>query len=249
MERLRSDSGMTLPEMLVAMVIGMIVCLATFALIDTVMRRTGEITTRVDATQRGRAAMDQITRQLRSQVCVQATNPSMADTRTLYTGTATSVTFFTDLSNEAWVNQATTARNPELRQLSLESNKLIERVWAGTATGTAVAPTFAYTGYPTASTATSTRVVLNDVAQATGTAPLFRYFKYGTTAPIQANVEIAPGTGLSAADAASVARIELTYRTYRSGGKDTDRGSVVLQDAVTSRYANPNSINPKPVCS
>jgi hypothetical protein len=48
----------------------MIVSLATFALIETTMKKSGDAAARVEAAQRGRVAMDIITRQLRSQVCI-----------------------------------------------------------------------------------------------------------------------------------------------------------------------------------
>ena len=54
MTRLRDERGMTLPEVLVSVTIAMIISLATFALIETVMRRAGDISARVDSTQRGR---------------------------------------------------------------------------------------------------------------------------------------------------------------------------------------------------
>ena len=47
--RLRSEGGFTLPEMLTGIIIAMIVSLATFALIEFTMRRTGEIQGRVEA--------------------------------------------------------------------------------------------------------------------------------------------------------------------------------------------------------
>ena len=68
--RLNSERGMTLPEVLVTMTIALVLSLATFALVDMTIRRTGEITARVDGVQRGRVAMDLMTRQLRSQVCL-----------------------------------------------------------------------------------------------------------------------------------------------------------------------------------
>jgi len=114
MSRLRDERGVTLPEVLVSVTIAVIISLATFALIETVMRRAGDISARVDSTQRGRSAMDFITRQLRSQVCVQATAPAMADDRAFYAITPTSVTFFSDLSDES-IKTGNTLRNPELR--------------------------------------------------------------------------------------------------------------------------------------
>ncbi len=69
MRRLRSEDGFTLPELLITMAIAMIVSLATFTLIEIVMKRSGEVGARVETTATARTAMDQITRQLRSQVC------------------------------------------------------------------------------------------------------------------------------------------------------------------------------------
>ena len=72
MRRLRAEErGFTLIEMLTAMSIGVIVSFAIFSLVEVTMRRSADISNRVDTTQRARTAMDQITRQLRSQVCTQ----------------------------------------------------------------------------------------------------------------------------------------------------------------------------------
>ena len=57
------------------------------------MRRAGEIQGRVEASQKGRAAMDTITRQLRSQVCLSSTVPPMA------AATATQRHFYADLTD------------------------------------------------------------------------------------------------------------------------------------------------------
>jgi prepilin-type N-terminal cleavage/methylation domain-containing protein len=84
--RLNSERGMTLPEVMVTMVISMILSLATFALVDVTMRQTGEISDRVDGVQRGRVAMDLMTRQLRSQVCLGASAPAA---RSVVAGTPT----------------------------------------------------------------------------------------------------------------------------------------------------------------
>ena len=48
-ERLSSERGMTLPEVLVTIVIALVLSLAAFSLVDVTIRRTGEISARVDA--------------------------------------------------------------------------------------------------------------------------------------------------------------------------------------------------------
>ena len=79
LRQLRSDErGFTLPELLIAMAIGLIVLLAAFMLLDrAVSARPGRRPP--GRLQRGRLAMELITRQLRSQVCLgDATEPITA---------------------------------------------------------------------------------------------------------------------------------------------------------------------------
>jgi prepilin-type N-terminal cleavage/methylation domain-containing protein len=253
MTRLRNQDGMTLPELLVAMVIGIIVSLAAFSLIETTMARTSDITSRVDTTQRGRAAMDFITRQLRSQVCVQATAPAMTDDRSIYAATPTSVTFFSDLSDESF-RTGNTVKAPELRSISLENGKLIERRWAGTATGTDAQPTYSYAGYPL--TPTATRVLVDDastteVTTAGGVPLVFRYFQYDTNVtPPKPTLELDTRSGVTPAQATLITKVEVSFQANRARGKATDRGASVFENTVFARIADPNSTtNPNPVCA
>ena len=68
MPHLNDDSGQTLVELMIATVIGLIVIFAAFLMLQTSMTQGARITSREDASQRGRLAMEQITRELRSQV-------------------------------------------------------------------------------------------------------------------------------------------------------------------------------------
>ena len=102
MSRARQQDGMSLPELLVALSIAMIVSLAVFALVETVMVRSGDVSARVESTQRARIAMDFITRQLRSQVCAKRTLASAP--RSLAAASPTSVSVYADFSNEPLTN-------------------------------------------------------------------------------------------------------------------------------------------------
>ena len=90
LRRARSQSGHTLMELVVAMAIGMGILLIAFHLLDRSLGLTREVSDRVDAVQRGRLAMDTMTRQLRSQVCLGA-NAALVD------ASADSVTFYSNL--------------------------------------------------------------------------------------------------------------------------------------------------------
>ena len=81
------------------------------------MRRTGEIGARVDTTQRARVAMDSMTRQLRSQVCVPRDRSGDDRERSIFAGTPTSVTFFSRPRDES-ITPAPTPRPPTLRSVA-----------------------------------------------------------------------------------------------------------------------------------
>jgi type II secretory pathway pseudopilin PulG len=249
MTRLRNERGMTLTEMLAAMSIAMIVSLAAFSLIEVVMRRTGEVTARVETTQRGRGAMDEITRQLRSQVCVLRADPVLLSTaRSVYAATASSVVFFADTGDESYTATNSTMPIPTLRTLSLTGTTLTETVRPGVNdTANAGAVTFA------SASGERARQLLTDVVLTKDTAgidvPLFRYYAFDTGTPPQPTLQLNPGAGsLTDTQLQSVAKISIIYRV-RPVGKTTTRGSTVLQDDITVRSADPNSSTPKPTCT
>jgi prepilin-type N-terminal cleavage/methylation domain-containing protein len=254
MTRLREERGMTLPELLIAMVIGMIVATAAFGLIEFTMKRAGDTGARVEATQRGRAALDFITRQLRSQVCTLATpNPAgMNDDRAIYAATPTSVTFFSDLGDESY-RTGNTPKPPEMRQISFENGRLYERRWTGTSTGNDANPSYTFAGYP--STPTQVRLLADNITALdanNGQPVIFRYFLYTDSAdPTDPPVltELPSPASATVAQLTTIARIDIKFQATRVRGKSTDRGRIQLQDSVYSRLADPNNVmNPKPVC-
>jgi type II secretory pathway pseudopilin PulG len=225
--RARSDRGMTIVEMLVAMVVAMIVSLAAFALIDFTMRRTADVTGRVDADQRGRLAMDTISRQLRSQVC----QPS---------GTVPMLNSTANPSDDthASTDGSDTTMAPQLHTLAYDAAnyRVVETDWTAKASANpSVDPT--YSGTPT------TRVVLTDARPIPGV-PMFSYYAFGTTTPMT--------LPLDASELADIARIDVNFRATPSNAPKTDpdpRGSIDFQNRITVRSVDPNSDNPHPECA
>ena len=66
----KNQAGFALTELVVAMTVGLIVLMAAFLLLDRAHSASNEISDRQDAVQRGRQAMENLTRQIRSQVCL-----------------------------------------------------------------------------------------------------------------------------------------------------------------------------------
>lgn len=250
LSRLRRDQrGVTLPELLITLIIAMVVSLATFSLIDFVMRRNGDISTRVDTVQRARTAMDQVTRVLRSQVCAwRADDGAMTGSRSLYSASPTSVTAFADFSSETLVGGVLPA--PTLRTLTLSgpaNGTLTETVTPGQWIGGRVSYTYA-------GATTKTRRMLTNISlyRPVGTtdAPtaFFRYFTFNKADPPQPLNEIGQGRALTADELETVAKITVTFRVQGTRSS-SDTGSTVLTNDVYVRTADPNAEDPEPTCA
>jgi prepilin-type N-terminal cleavage/methylation domain-containing protein len=254
---LRREDGFTLTEMLVAMAIAIIVSLAAFSLIEVVMKRTGEIGARVETTQRARTAMDDLTRELRSQVCVVRSDPSlMTSARSIFTAKADQVVFFADTADESFKTSADIIPAATLRTLTFNPGANA----TGTITET-IRPGVKDTSNPgvdavtfVSATGEKTRTVLTNIEQLKAAdnvtdIPVFRYFTYDlTVTPPTPTKELLPGSGsLTTAQVASIVKIAIAYRV-RAVGKVTQRVSTRLQGDVFVRTVDPNIATPKPIC-
>ncbi|HEX6459762.1 MAG TPA: prepilin-type N-terminal cleavage/methylation domain-containing protein [Thermoleophilaceae bacterium] len=95
--RLRDETGFTLPEMLVAMIMFAIILLATLSVFDTSTKVSAANTQQNDAVEESRVAVDQVARQLRN-LASPTTPLSTIDTAAPY-----NLIFQTDDPNKTWV--------------------------------------------------------------------------------------------------------------------------------------------------
>lgn len=219
-----NDRGFTLVEVLVAALIGFLVLSATLGLLESTTRLTGGVMSKTDAMQRGRLAMDVLTRQLRSQVCA-GWLPAIVD------GRADRVTFHADFGDGS--------TPPDRRVVALEAGGITERVHRGAiANGTY---TFAATPERTAT------VLENAVPAAEPPVPFLRYYAFDTAAAEPAPV-IPLNVPLSPADRARVARIEIAFAARPTGARD-NRNAIELRDQVTVRHADPDHSDANPTCA
>lgn len=231
LRRLRSEeSGFTLPELLTGMTVGMIVLMAAFLLLDTAVSRSGDIEDRQDATQRGRMAMEAVTRDLRSQVC-------LATSRPIISGSDTHVEFFANLSDDTEAADRRTLRYDATRkQIDLD-------VYAGTG----IFPDLIFPSTPT-----STEVVLEDVIPAKDGSvdrPLFRYYAYVVNGQPGEVEELA--TPLSAANRQRVVLVKVAFaalptRTAELSGAELD--AATFESDVYVRLADPTKPVEGPRC-
>jgi prepilin-type N-terminal cleavage/methylation domain-containing protein len=218
--RLRRQDGFTLVELLVVMMIGGIVLTGVASLMQVVMRQTSGIVGRTDASQRGRLVLDRMTRELRSQVCLDLGHPSARPA--LESAGVNSVTFFTDTSDGSLA--------PIRRTLAYDATNLqiLE---------TEYPPTTAAGFAPTAfSTTPRTKVLLkNVIAPATG---LFSFKKYTGAGKYDTDTEDV-GIPVAAADLAAIARITITM-DVRPANARNNNVLTRLEDSVLVRNLSAN---------
>ena len=162
--RIRSEqSGFTLVELLVVLLVSMVVVIALFTFQDVVLRQSTRVFAEVDATQRARNTVESIENQLHSACMAENVVPIRDGS------TGTSLTFVSKYGSAA-------SLTPVKHTIA----------WTGATTQTLTDSSYAVTGgsspnWTFSSTPSSTRTLLDHVHRSAST-PVFRYYKYGIAA-------------------------------------------------------------------
>jgi hypothetical protein len=229
----REESGFTLVELLTAMSLGIVILMAAFLLIDHATSASNTIAKRQDAVQRGRLAMEQITSELRSQVCLGD------QTRPIVSATPNSVTFYGDMSGNG---------TAQLRSLTYDtSTPAHPRINESVTPGVGVYPQLTF---PAAGT--RTRPVLEDVIRAKeGSAdlPIFRYYTFREGGVAGDLIELVPPANgsLAPADASRVVLIKVAF-VARPDTDVKNLASTTFLSDVYVRIADPSQPKEGPRC-
>lgn len=236
LRRARSASGHTLIELVVAMAIGMGILLIAFHLLDRSLGLTREVSDRVDAVQRGRIAMDTMTRQLRSQVCLtKLVGTQPVTDAALVDASADSVTFYSNIG---------TAGVPEKDTFTFD--EAASKITWTRIKGTGVAPNTTFTAAPTVTTLLS-NAARNGASPAV--APVFTYYGFDTTVvPPAATKQLVPAP-LSQTQRETTSRIVVSFVSRPLQAKTTNKRAAVLTDEIFVRSADPNDPAPVPKCA
>jgi prepilin-type N-terminal cleavage/methylation domain-containing protein len=215
---MRREDGFTLVEMLVSCVVGVIVMLAAYALLDVSNGLSRSVADRTDSSQRARDGMEQIVRELRSQVCLQP------GTAAITTGQDSSITFYAFMGAGAYSpDRHTITWNPATRQL-------VDYVFAGSGTP----PNMTYPSTPT-----TTNPLVGNVDPVPGT-PIFSYYTWASSGPVSAS-QLLP-TPLSASDAQRTVRISIQFKVTPEGNSRASANqTTTIQEDVFARTADPNA--------
>jgi len=214
LRELRGEGGFMLMEMLMATLIGMVVFLALLSLVDASQNSTARVTNRVDGTQRGRAAMEQVTQRLRSQTCITSTPP-------IISGTTSEVSFYSDLGTGLDFQ-------PEQRRIFISGSQLKEDVYDSSGSF----PTFTFPATPS-----KTRVIATGIRQAKDASgnpiPYFSYFAYNTTSPAAIDQPVNPP--FTATDPARISKVQVAFAADTPSEDQVETNFV---NGVTARMAD-----------
>jgi prepilin-type N-terminal cleavage/methylation domain-containing protein len=224
MTRMRDESGFTLVELLASMVIGVVVILASWMIVDASGKLSTRTTGRVDAYQRGRLALDQIAAELRSQVCLAGVTPPIIP---VVSG-----------ANDVWFYNNTGDQDaaPQKRHIWLANGVIKEERWTAN-----------FNGAPT-----STRTIIADVvpvpkSPGPGDEPFVRYFGFDANLPAAVNQEVS--SPVSVVNAAKVVQVNLSFVARPSRATAPSALDSVFQQSVYFRTADPTDPAKGPKCS
>jgi prepilin-type N-terminal cleavage/methylation domain-containing protein len=234
----RDEEGFTLVELLVVILIGSVVMLALFGLVDMALPASRRINDRVETDSTGRNAMDRVVRELRTASCARTGKTAagapiyqapIGDAAELSTGTK--VTFYATL-----VGSDTAAYAPERRQFEIVGSQLVERRW--TASGTDGSFTWP------AGNRQSDQVLADNVVQA-GAVPVFTYY-----------VDDASGNLLqvvtpTATDLPHIVQVDVRFKVLPKSGPTpgTDTSTTFSDEATVRVPVDPARPNLGPACA
>jgi prepilin-type N-terminal cleavage/methylation domain-containing protein len=224
MRRAKAQAGFTVVEVLVAMAVLGVVAVGAMTLIEVVMRQGRGIIDRTESAQRGRLALDQMTRQIRSQVCPSATKKGLVE------ATPTALTFYADLTN------GSTGAVPAKRKLEYQSasKNIVETIYKADTT-----------------TVDRQRVLLQNVVpvkdpdQPARPPTFFTYYAYQDPAPA-GELQTLPDTP-TLADLPRIAVVTVNVGVYPPGTTNA-KAMTALNDQIVLRNADPNATNNDPIC-
>jgi prepilin-type N-terminal cleavage/methylation domain-containing protein len=224
MTRLRDEAGFTLTELLVAMTVGLLVLFALIGLLDTSTRLSASTVDRIETSARARLAMDLLTRQVRSQLCLGTDLPALT------VATPTSMTFYGSIAPEASpliVQRRTLTYDPATK-------RLLQTVWTGAGTRPNV----------TFDTAPQSSVIAEGIIP-DGTAPIFAYYRFQVPAVgAAARPALITTTPLGTDDLAST--VQVGFNLVAVGRRPATR--VEMSSTVYVRTSNPTNPDNSPLC-
>jgi len=212
-------------ELVFGLAVALIILFAALGVLGRAFGLNAKISSRIDASQRGRQAIDLMIRPLRSGICPDPFTASLIG------GSDTQISFFADLSDGS--------RPPAIYSFVFDPGQ--RTISERRSDGTGASPNTTWPATPT-----STRVLLSDVVATVG-APVFRFNAFDAATPPRPTIVLP--TPLSAVNVPTASRITISFTVRPTGQTQTTGLATNLQDEVDLRSADPNQPRPAPQCT
>jgi prepilin-type N-terminal cleavage/methylation domain-containing protein len=247
---LSREDGFTLTELLVASVIGTIVIMAAYMVLDRSIVLSSEVSDRADALQRGRLTLELMTRELRSQVCLgSATEPiteGKPNTASFYVDTGDGST---NVQQRRLSYQATATT---LGGVAVPAGSLTEERYDGAGTY----PDLTYSNYPSAPNQVriigrSLRPVKKKVAGVFVDQPVFSYWAWDDAPGADTGSMEQLTTPLSTTDVSRTVMVRMQFVSIPEKKVATnvhDQDTVELTGDAYVRTADPSQPKEGPRC-
>jgi hypothetical protein len=189
---------------------------AVLVMMRVSIRQSANITDRTEAVQRGRTALERVTRQLRSQVCPTTTGSSLT------TADANTLTLYVDMTGgQSAPERRTITYDPNAQTLTEYEYVASSGTW----------PNLTFPNSPTRQ-----RELLNNVTAVSGV-PFFRYYQYDANG----NVSNTPmSTPVSAANLPRVVNVAVSF-VSRPRRANTSSPTTTFQSEASMRTQDPNN--------
>lgn len=223
--RADGEAGFTLVELLVTMIAGIVVLMATFGVLDLSMRQNARATDRVQTTQIGRSAMERLIQELHSSCAWATATPVQAASG------ANTLWFISQFSSS-------TVPSPVLHKVTLNGTTLSDTTYAlSVPTGTTDVngwlnnpANWTFANFNTASATGYTNLITNVYPLGTATG-LFGYYQYvnGQIAIDSTHLLTAP---LTATTAPTVGEVTIGVSVRPADGSTEADRAINLSDAA-----------------
>lgn len=238
----RAQGGFTLIELLIAMSCGIIIMLATFALIDLTVEMTQRVTDRVDSTARGREFMEQLVQELNSGCLLPDVSPVQAASASGISPAVSSDG--SDLVFVSGLGDGQTA-TPVEHVVTFKSGTITDTSYANT--GGSGATTTAASTWTFSSTPSTARQLTNVFSAG------FTYYSYSNPSNNPTNSlsgpaalstplsSVWPATSGETNGAPAVARVDIAFQVGPTSGSTSTAARTTLNDSVVFRLTPASS--------
>jgi prepilin-type N-terminal cleavage/methylation domain-containing protein len=250
----RDESGFTLIELVVAMLISGVIVVVLLTVLTFTTRQTSLLTEKVQSNRTGRQTMTKVLDELHS-ACIASGSTGYYPVRA--ESTPAKLIFYNAYSKQAAISSASESASEGVYRHEIELNAskgtLVDKAFPSTSVSAWPEVSFGTTStpYTLGENLSDTVEVIEGPPKVETTLPMFRYYKYAKTASSTSSpttgleslelIPLATGEKLTSTQAAEVASVLITFTASPTGHSQKLNRAISLSSQVTFAFTSPNS--------